>query len=68
MSSAVFALQIGPERAPRGTERGVVQRRGAGDASNTVGSEEFFGHGRKSVFLKCNGEATDFLADDLGKV
>ena len=41
---AVFAPEIGAEGAAGGIESGVVERRGAGDAANTVGSEKFFRH------------------------
>src|SRR5216684_404443 len=34
-------LEISAERAAGGVEGGVVQRRGAGDAANTVCTEEF---------------------------
>jgi hypothetical protein len=42
----VFAKQIGGERAARGEKSGVVERRSAGNAANTIGSEKFFGHER----------------------
>ena len=44
VGSGVLAKQIGGERAPGSEERGVVQRRSAGNAANTVGSKKFFGH------------------------
>src|SRR5713226_5385342 len=37
-------FEISAERAAGGVQGGVVQRRGAGDAANTVSTEEFFGH------------------------
>ena len=40
-----FAAQIGAEGAAGGVKSGVVKRRGAGYAANSVGAEEFFGHG-----------------------
>ncbi len=49
MCRAMFALQIGAERAPCGEESGVVQRRRARDAANSVGSKKLFGHGKKAV-------------------
>jgi hypothetical protein len=36
--------QISAEGAAGGEERGVIERRSAGDTANSVRSEEFFGH------------------------
>jgi len=46
VSSGVFAKQIGGEGTAGGEKSGVVERRRAGDAANTIGSEKFFGHER----------------------
>ncbi len=46
VSSGMFANQIGRERAARGEESCVVERRSAGDAANAVGTEKFFRHER----------------------
>jgi hypothetical protein len=45
MGRAVLAFEISTERTAGGIERGVVQRGSPGDAANTIGTEEFFGHG-----------------------
>jgi hypothetical protein len=42
----VFAKQISTERAAGGEESGVIERRSAGNAANSIGSEKFFGHER----------------------
>jgi hypothetical protein len=42
----VFAKQISGERASGGKKSGVVKRRSAWNAANTIGSEKFFGHER----------------------
>jgi hypothetical protein len=44
VGGAVFTLEIGAEGAARGIEGGVVERRSAGQAANSVGSKEFFRH------------------------
>jgi len=44
VSGGMFAEQIGGERAAGGEESGVIERRGAGNAANAVGSEKLFGH------------------------
>jgi len=46
MGGGVFREQIGGKRTARGKKGGVVERRRAGDAANTIGSEKFFGHER----------------------
>ena len=46
VGGGVFAKQIGGKRASGGKKSGVVERRSAGNAANTVGSEKFFGHER----------------------
>jgi len=51
MSGTVFALEIGAQRTSRGIQRGVIQRRCARDAANSIGPEEFFSHqGRTGLF------------------
>src|SRR6266849_21978 len=60
MSFAVLAIQIGAQRAAGSKERGVVQRRRTRDAANTIGSEEFFGHGEEPAYLPCALRAADF--------
>src|SRR5260370_27526698 len=50
MGRAMFTLQIGTERAPCGEESGVVKRRRARDAANSVSSKTLFSHGREPVF------------------
>jgi hypothetical protein len=42
----VLAEQIGGQSAAGGKQSGVVERRCAWDAANTIGSEKFFGHER----------------------
>lgn len=42
----VFAEQIGGERKASGKKGGVVERRSAGNTTNAIGSEKFFGHER----------------------
>jgi hypothetical protein len=42
----VFAKQISGEGTAGGEKSGVVERRSAGNAANTIGSEKFFGHER----------------------
>ena len=44
MSRAMFSPEIRAERASRGVERGVVQRRRARYAANPVGSKKLFAH------------------------
>ncbi len=44
VSGGMFAEQIGGEGTSGSKKSGVVERRSAGNAANTVGSEEFFGH------------------------
>ena len=44
MSRAMFSPEIHAERASRGVERGVVQRRRARYAANPVGSKKLFAH------------------------
>ena len=46
VSGGVLAAQIGSERAARGIKSGVVERRSAGNAANSISSEKFFGHER----------------------
>lgn len=46
MNGGVLAAQIRSERAARGIKSGVVERRSAGNAANTISSEKFFGHER----------------------
>jgi hypothetical protein len=46
VSGGVVAKEVGGERAAGGKESGVVERGGAGNAANAVGSEKFFGHER----------------------
>jgi hypothetical protein len=46
VGGGMFAEQIGGKRAARGEKSGVVERRSARNAANTIGSEEFFGHER----------------------
>lgn len=48
VSSGMFAQQVSGEGATCGEESGVVKRGSAGNAANTVGAEEFFGHERLS--------------------
>src|SRR6266481_7220261 len=50
MGRAMFTLQIGTERAPRGEKSGVVKRRRARDAANSVSSKKLFSHEREPVF------------------
>lgn len=45
----MFAEQKGGERTAGGEQSGVVERRGARNAANAVGSEQFFGHERVTV-------------------
>jgi len=45
-SGGMFTEQIGGQRPAGGKKSGVVERRGAGNAANAIGSEEFFGHER----------------------
>src|SRR4029077_18280848 len=42
--SLVLPFEKGSERATAGVQRGVVQGRLTGFATNTVGAEELFGH------------------------
>jgi len=44
VGGAVFALESNAESAAGGEESGVVKRRSAGDAADTVGTEKIFGH------------------------
>jgi hypothetical protein len=44
VSGRVFAEEIGGERAASRKKSGVVERRSAGNATDAIGSEEFFGH------------------------
>lgn len=53
---AVFAAKVCAEGAAGGVKSGVVQRRGAGYAANSVGAEKLFGHESRKV---------DRGADDL---
>ncbi len=46
VGGGVLAEQIGGERAPGGKKSGVIERRSAGNAANSIGSEKFFGHER----------------------
>ena len=48
VSGRMFTQQVSSESAANGKEGGVVERRSAGNAANTVGAEEFFGHERLS--------------------
>ena len=50
MSGGVLAAQIRSERAARGIKSGVIERRSAGNAANTVSSEECFWHERLAIF------------------
>jgi hypothetical protein len=45
----MFPKQVGGESAAGGEESSVVERRSAGNAANTVGSEKFFGHRELAV-------------------
>ena len=55
MRCTKLALQVSPEGTPCGVERGVIQRRSTGHASNAIGSEKFFGHGVVPVSSQCCG-------------
>jgi hypothetical protein len=57
----VLTIQICAQGAAGSKERGVVQRRCTRDAANTIGSEEFFGHGEEPAYLPCDLRAADFL-------
>jgi len=52
VSGVVFAAQICAEGTAGGAKRGVVERRGAGDAADAVCAEEVFGHERKLAALR----------------
>lgn len=49
MGRAMFALQIRAKRTPCSEESGVVQRRCARNAANSVGSKKLFSHGKEPV-------------------
>jgi hypothetical protein len=44
----MFALEIGAEGTADGMERGIVERRLAGFATNSVGTEELFRHASRT--------------------
>jgi hypothetical protein len=46
---AVFAAEVGAEGAACGVERGVVERRSAGNAADAVCAEELSGHGGREA-------------------
>ena len=46
VSNGVLAKQVSGERTAGGEKSGVVKRRGARNAANTIGSEKLFGHDR----------------------
>ncbi len=56
VSGVVVAAQMCAEGAAGGVKSGVVERRGAGDATDAVCAEEVFGHERKLA---------EFRIDDL---
>jgi len=51
ISLAMFALEISAEGAAGGIQSGVVERRGAGDAANSIGSKKFFRHRKERAAL-----------------
>ncbi len=44
VGGAEVVLQISAQSAPNGVERLIVERRRAGNATNTVGAKKFFSH------------------------
>jgi hypothetical protein len=46
VGGGVFAKQISGERTAGGEKSGVIERRSARNAANSIGSEKFFGHER----------------------
>lgn len=49
VSGGVFAEKIASKSAASGKKSGVVERRRPGNAANTIGSKEFFGHERLAI-------------------
>ena len=66
MGFPVAAAKESSKRATRRVKRGIVKRRRAWDAADSIGSKKFFRHGEKPVQVKCEYRAADF--SDLGKV
>ena len=52
LRSGLRALEIITQRTTRGEESRIVQGRGARNAADTVGTEEFFGHERRESLKK----------------